>query len=55
MLAFGRASAVVGPQTETISGSNIWLLPNPSGLNAHYQLADLARAFAELRTALTRW
>jgi TDG/mug DNA glycosylase family protein len=52
--AFGRLSAVVGPQTETISRSSVWLLPNPSGLNAHYQLADLARAFGELRTAITR-
>jgi TDG/mug DNA glycosylase family protein len=52
--AFGRPSAVVGPQTETISRSSVWLLPNPSGLNAHYQLADLARAFGELHTAITR-
>jgi double-stranded uracil-DNA glycosylase len=52
--AFGRASAVVGPQIEKISGSGVWLLPNPSGLNAHYQLADLGRAYRELRNSVTR-
>jgi TDG/mug DNA glycosylase family protein len=47
--AFGRPRAVVGEQAETLGGAKIWLLPNPSGLNAHYQLADLAAAYAELR------
>jgi TDG/mug DNA glycosylase family protein len=47
--AFGRPKAVVGEQAETLGGSKIWLLPNPSGLNAHYQLADLAAAYAALR------
>jgi double-stranded uracil-DNA glycosylase len=47
--AFGRPRATVGPQDETIAGARIWLLPNPSGLNAHYQVPDLVRAFAELR------
>jgi TDG/mug DNA glycosylase family protein len=47
--AFGRRAAVVGRQSERIGGSGIWLLPNPSGLNAHYQVPDLAKAFAELR------
>lgn len=49
--AFGRPKAVVGPQDETLAGARIWLLPNTSGLNAHYQLPDLAAAFAELRAA----
>jgi double-stranded uracil-DNA glycosylase len=44
---FGRPRAAVGRQEETIAGAHIWLLPNPSGLNAHYQLPDLARLFAE--------
>ena len=44
---FGRPRAAVGRQDETIAGAPIWLLPNPSGLNAHYQLPDLARLFAE--------
>lgn len=47
--AFGRSAADVGPQPEQLCRSRIWLLPNPSGLNAHYQVADLARVFADLR------
>jgi TDG/mug DNA glycosylase family protein len=47
--AFGRPRAVVGRQEETLAGSGIWLLPNTSGLNAHYQLPGLAAAFGELR------
>jgi double-stranded uracil-DNA glycosylase len=47
--AFGRPRAVVGPQPERIGGARAWVLPNPSGLNAHYQLDDLAEAFADLR------
>jgi double-stranded uracil-DNA glycosylase len=50
--AFARPKAAVGPQPERIGGAAAWLLPNPSGLNAHYQLPDLAEAFAELRRSL---
>jgi double-stranded uracil-DNA glycosylase len=50
--AFARPRAALGPQPETIGGSRAWLLPNPSGLNAHYQLPDLAEAFADLRRSL---
>lgn len=50
-VAFGNKSASVGPQEETIGETRVWLLPNPSGLNAHYQLPDLARVFSELRVA----
>jgi TDG/mug DNA glycosylase family protein len=49
--AFGRKDATVGRQKETLAGAGIWVLPNPSGLNAHYGLADLARIFAELHAA----
>jgi double-stranded uracil-DNA glycosylase len=49
--AFGRPKAMLGLQPESIGESRLWVLPNPSGLNAHYQLADLARLFAELREA----
>ena len=49
--AFGRPEARVGRQEETIGETAVWVLPNPSGLNAHYQAADLARLFAELREA----
>src|SRR5215213_4264689 len=51
--AFDRPKAAVGPQPDPIAGSRAWLLPNPSGLNAHYQLPDLAEAFAELRRSLS--
>jgi TDG/mug DNA glycosylase family protein len=47
--AFGRPRAALGRQPEGIAGASVWVLPNPSGLNAHYQLAGLARLFAELR------
>lgn len=51
-IALGRKDATVGRQAETFGGAGIWVLPNPSGLNAHYQIAELARMFARLRTAL---
>jgi len=49
--AFGKPKAVIGRQDETIGQTLVWVLPNPSGLNAHYQARDLARLFAELKTA----
>jgi TDG/mug DNA glycosylase family protein len=49
--AFGRRQAHVGPQPEPLGGVPVWVLPNPSGLNAHYQLDDLARLYRELRQA----
>jgi TDG/mug DNA glycosylase family protein len=49
--AFARADAALGPQPETICGSSVWLLPNPSGRGAHYQVAELARLFGKLRRA----
>jgi TDG/mug DNA glycosylase family protein len=50
--AFGRGRAAVGRQVEGIAGSGLWVLPNPSGLNASHQLPDLIAAFAELREAV---
>lgn len=50
-VAFGAKTATVGPQEETIGETKLWLLPNPSGLNAHYQLPALAEEFARLRRA----
>lgn len=47
--AFGRKDAAIGEQPESLGTARIWLLPNTSGLNAHYQLADLAAAFGALR------
>ncbi|MEP6947460.1 MAG: G/U mismatch-specific DNA glycosylase [Acidobacteriota bacterium] len=49
-MAFDRPKATVGQQDEKIGDTRVWLLPNPSGLNANYQLADIARLFAELRS-----
>ncbi len=50
--AFDRVKAVVGPQDEVIAGARLWVLPNPSGLNAHYQADALAAAFRALREAV---
>lgn len=47
--AFRRPKARMGRQPETIGATGIWVLPNPSGLNAHYQLSELADLFRELR------
>jgi TDG/mug DNA glycosylase family protein len=49
--AFGRPKAIVGPQEHLIGETRLWVLPNPSGLNAHYQPVDLARHFRELNDA----
>jgi double-stranded uracil-DNA glycosylase len=50
--AFGKPKAKLGRQEETIGGSVLWVLPNPSGLNAHYQIEDLAALFRELRESV---
>jgi double-stranded uracil-DNA glycosylase len=46
---FSRPDAGLGLQPETVGGRPAWVLPNPSGLNAHYQLPDLIRLFGQLR------
>lgn len=51
--AFGQVGAVVGAQADRIGTTRLWVLPNPSGLNASWPAPRLAEAFAELRrTAL---
>lgn len=50
-VATGRRRAAVGPQEDRLGGAPVWLLPNPSGLNASWQLPRLAEAYAELRVA----
>src|SRR5262249_57179146 len=45
----GSKDAGVGLQKASFGGSHAWVLPNPSGLNAHYQPAALARLFGDLR------
>jgi double-stranded uracil-DNA glycosylase len=51
-VAFRRPRATVGPQEETLDGVALWVLPNPSGLNAHYQQPALTAEYARLRAAL---
>ena len=46
---FGLKNAAVGRQPGFFEGAKVWVLPNPSGLNANYQLADLATLFRALR------
>jgi TDG/mug DNA glycosylase family protein len=50
--AFAAPTATVGPQPELLGATRVWVLPNPSGLNAHYQLPDLVAEFARLRRAV---
>ena len=47
--AFGLKSAAVGKQRERFEGAIVWVLPNPSGVNANYQLPEIARLFRKLR------
>jgi double-stranded uracil-DNA glycosylase len=49
--AFAQPEATFGPQPATIGNARVWVLPNPSGLNAHYTVETLAAAFADLRAA----
>jgi TDG/mug DNA glycosylase family protein len=50
-IAFGLEDARLGRQKEQIAGRPVWVLPNPSGLNAHVQLPELARQMRAVR----RW
>lgn len=50
-VAFARPKAVVGEQSETLAGVRTWVLPNPSGLNAHFTPVKLAILFRELHAA----
>ena len=51
--AFSRPKARIGRQPELLDRAQLWVLPNPSGLNANHQLVDLARAFGALREGVT--
>ncbi len=53
-IAFKQPKAQMGLQKEPIFGTAIWVLPNPSGLNAHYQLAALAEVYRSLYLVATR-
>lgn len=52
--AFGRPKAGMGPQDDTIAGAKLWVLPNPSGLNAHYQLPALIDLYGAMLSAAKR-
>ncbi|MBI4345967.1 MAG: mismatch-specific DNA-glycosylase [Elusimicrobia bacterium] len=47
-VAYARPQAALGPQPERIGRTQLWVLPNPSGLNAHFQVPDYARLFRRL-------
>jgi len=49
--AFETPAAPLGEQRERFEGARVWVLPNPSGLNANYQLPELVRLFKALRQA----
>jgi double-stranded uracil-DNA glycosylase len=48
-IAFDRPRAGIGRQPELLEGATVWVLPNPSGLNANHQLGDLVKIFSALR------
>jgi TDG/mug DNA glycosylase family protein len=50
--AFAHRAATIGPQPTPIGGAQAWVLPNPSGLNAHFTLPVLTEQFAALRAAV---
>ena len=50
--AFARPKAQVGPQETPLEEARVWVLPNPSGLNANYQMERLVEVFTELRRAV---
>ena len=50
--AFARPKAIIGPQPERLGTARLWVLPNPSGLNAHWTVPRIAGAFRELREAV---
>jgi double-stranded uracil-DNA glycosylase len=49
--AFARPKAMIGPQPDPLGPARLWILPNPSGLNASWRLPRLAEAFREVRLA----
>ena len=53
--AFADRTAGVGPQERTVGATRVWVLPNPSGLNAHHTAQSLGEEFARLRSRLGPW
>jgi TDG/mug DNA glycosylase family protein len=50
-MGFGRPKAQLGVQEESLAGVPVWVLPNPSGLNAHFKVDDFGRMLGEVRAA----
>ncbi len=50
--AFAAPRATVGPQAERLDTSGVWVLPNPSGLNAHWSLPAMIEEFERLRAVV---
>jgi double-stranded uracil-DNA glycosylase len=50
--AFDKPKAQIGAQPERIHDARVWVLPNPSGLNANYQLPELVKLFKQLLSAV---
>ena len=50
--AFEKPGAIVGRQAEAIDKTRLWVLPNPSGINASYRMEDLVRLFSQLKEDL---
>ncbi len=53
-VAFDQPRAGIGRQLELLESATVWVLPNPSGLNANHQLPDLAKAFRKVRQFAAR-
>jgi TDG/mug DNA glycosylase family protein len=47
--AFGHPGAIVGPQAASLGPTRVWVLPNPSGLNASWTTPKLTEAYRDLR------
>ena len=52
--AFSLKKAKIGRHPQPFEGAAVWVLPNPSGLNANYRLGDLVRLFRALRLQIDR-
>jgi TDG/mug DNA glycosylase family protein len=53
-VVFAQPKAQVGRQEQRIGQTRLWVLPNPSGLNAHYQSDAFKQVFAKLRREVER-
>ena len=54
-IAFARPRAAIGPQDDLLGPARLWVLPNPSGLNASWTVPRLTAAFRELRAAVDKY